>query len=147
MAGLQHALPAFWYLDQAAFRRERERERLLYREWFCAGRADQLQRPGSLQVVDVAGESVLLVRTRAGELRAHYNVCRHRGSQVVPCPPSPAAPIRLRRATSGRLITVPRKAISATTPAEYTSPSTNTLVLVPARSTVVEACAVVRAEP
>src|SRR5512132_1962287 len=97
MAGLQHALPASWYLDEAAFRREREG--ILYREWFCAGRADQLQRPGSLQVVDVAGESVLLVRTRSGELRAHYNVCRHRGSQVVPCPPSPpggpqAAPAR-----------------------------------------------------
>jgi hypothetical protein len=44
MAGLKHALPASWYLNEAAFRQERER--LLYREWFCAGRADQLQRPG-----------------------------------------------------------------------------------------------------
>ena len=26
---------------------------------------------------------------QGGELRAHYNVCRHRGSQVVPCPPAP----------------------------------------------------------
>jgi phenylpropionate dioxygenase-like ring-hydroxylating dioxygenase large terminal subunit len=84
MAGLERALPTSWYLSEDTFRRERER--VLYREWFCAGRADQLQRPGSLQVVDVAGESVLVVRTRAGELAAHYNVCRHRGSQVVPCP-------------------------------------------------------------
>ena len=44
MAGLQKALPASWYLDQAPF--VRERERLLYREWFCAGRADQVGRPG-----------------------------------------------------------------------------------------------------
>jgi Rieske 2Fe-2S family protein len=84
--GLERALPASWYLSENTFRRERDR--VLYREWFCAGRADQLQRPGSLQVVDVAGESVLVVRTRAGELAAHYNVCRHRGSQVVPCPPA-----------------------------------------------------------
>ena len=68
MAGLERALPASYYLDEEAFRRERER--VLYREWFCAGRADQLPRPGSLQVVDVAGESVLLVRTRVGELAA-----------------------------------------------------------------------------
>jgi glycine betaine catabolism A len=86
LAGLQRALPASWYLDRAAF--ERERERLLFGEWFCAGRADQVERPGSLVVVEVAGESVLLVRTRAGELRAHWNVCRHRGSQVVPSPPA-----------------------------------------------------------
>jgi Rieske 2Fe-2S family protein len=98
MAGLERALPASYYLDQAVF--DRERERLLFGEWFCAGRADQVERPGSLVVVDVAGESVLLVRTRAGELRAHYNVCRHRGSQLVPCPPAdpggrrPARPAR-----------------------------------------------------
>ena len=90
MAGLERALPASYYLSDDGF--DRERERLLYREWFCAGRADQVERPGSLQVVEVAGESVLLVRTRAGELRGHYNVCRHRGSQVVPCPPAPAGP-------------------------------------------------------
>jgi Rieske [2Fe-2S] domain len=101
MAGLERALPASWYLDQAAF--ERERERVLYREWFCAGRADQVERPGSLAVVEVAGESVLLVRTRAGELHAHYNVCRHRGSQVVPCPPAaPGGPQAAPAAGPGR---------------------------------------------
>jgi Rieske 2Fe-2S family protein len=31
----------------------------------------------------VAGESVLVVRTREGGLAAHYNVCRHRGSRLV----------------------------------------------------------------
>ena len=72
MAGLERALPAPWYLSDDRF--DQERERLLFREWFCAGRADQVERPGSLAVVDVAGESVLLVRTRAGELWAHYNV-------------------------------------------------------------------------
>jgi Rieske 2Fe-2S family protein len=88
---LQRALPASWYLSDEGF--QRERERVLYQQWFCAGRVDQVERPGSLVVVDVAGESVLLVRTRAGELRAHYNLCRHRGSQVVPTgPPPPGDP-------------------------------------------------------
>src|SRR5829696_1625314 len=101
MTGLQRALPASYYLDQAAF--DRERERLLFGEWFCAGRADQVERPGSLVVVEVAGESVLLVRTRAGELAAHYNLCRHRGSQLVPCPPAlPGAPQAARPARAGR---------------------------------------------
>ena len=38
-------------------------------------------------MIDVAGESVLVTRDRAGELRAFFNVCRHRGSQVVPVDP------------------------------------------------------------
>jgi glycine betaine catabolism A len=79
-AGLQRALPASWYLGAEAH--ELEREGIFFAEWFCAGRADQVG-PGELVVLDVAGESVLLLRTRAGELRAHYNVCRHRGSQLV----------------------------------------------------------------
>src|SRR5918994_462255 len=94
MAGLERALPASYYLDDAAFRRERER--LLFGEGFCAGRADQVERPGSL-VVDVAGESVLLTRTRAGELAAHYNVCRHRGSQWCRARPPSRAAHRPRR--------------------------------------------------
>ena len=33
-------------------------------------------------VVDVAGRSLIVCRTRAGELRAHHNVCRHRGTRL-----------------------------------------------------------------
>jgi Rieske 2Fe-2S family protein len=84
MAGLERALPAPWYLSDDRF--GQERERLLFREWFCAGRADQVERPGSLAVVDVAGEASCWSRTGAGSC-GPTGVCRHRGSQLVPCPP------------------------------------------------------------
>jgi glycine betaine catabolism A len=80
--GLERTLPREAYLSPDAF--ARERERIFCREWLCVGRADELAAPGDYVVKDVAGESILLVRTREGELRAHYNVCRHRGSQLVP---------------------------------------------------------------
>ena len=38
--------------------------------------------PGSFLVRDVLGESVILVRGRDDEIRAFYNVCRHRGTAV-----------------------------------------------------------------
>ena len=38
----------------------------------------------------MVGESVLVTSDRDGELHAAYNVCRHRGSQVVPVDPGPA---------------------------------------------------------
>src|SRR5262249_17866484 len=47
------------------------------------GRAEELPSPGDFLVIDLAGESVLLVRTRSGELRAFYNVCRHRGCRLA----------------------------------------------------------------
>ena len=83
MNGLQAALPREMYVDQAAW--ARERERVLFTTWACVGRVDDLglDRPGRLAVVDVVGESVVLTRDDDG-LHAAYNVCRHRGSQLVP---------------------------------------------------------------
>ena len=95
MTSLQAALPAPYYVDAAHW--AREREQVLHREWFCAGRrARPRRRPPALAVVDVAGESILVTRDGDGRLRAFFNVCRHRGSQVVPVDPDvePPAPCR-----------------------------------------------------
>jgi phenylpropionate dioxygenase-like ring-hydroxylating dioxygenase large terminal subunit len=54
-------------------------------------RAEAIARPGDYAVFDVAGESVIVVRGRDGRLHAHYNVCRHRGSQLVR-PPERGSP-------------------------------------------------------
>ncbi len=61
---------------------ELERERIFARNWFYAGRADTLAEPGDFLTVDVAGESVLLVRGKDDRVRGFYNVCRHRGSRL-----------------------------------------------------------------
>ncbi|HWA16202.1 MAG TPA: aromatic ring-hydroxylating dioxygenase subunit alpha [Gemmatimonadales bacterium] len=78
---LEPTLPRFHYLDPAAF--EREKERIFFREWVCAGRGEEVPNPGDYLLLDIVGESILLVRDRDGSLKAHYNVCRHRGSQLV----------------------------------------------------------------
>jgi Rieske 2Fe-2S family protein len=68
-----------------------ERDAVLYGEWYCAGRVDDLGLavPKRVVTVDVAGESVLVTSAEDGTLHAAYNVCRHRGSQV--CPPGQPA--------------------------------------------------------
>jgi Rieske 2Fe-2S family protein len=75
------------YVDEQAWRTERDA--VLYGEWFCVGRRDDLglDSPRRLAVVDVAGESVLLTSDDDGTLHAAYNVCRHRGSQLQPVDP------------------------------------------------------------
>jgi hypothetical protein len=49
------------------------RDRIFHREWFCAGRVEELRQLGDYVAPNVAGESVLVVRTRDGVLSAHYN--------------------------------------------------------------------------
>src|SRR3954454_15717146 len=73
-------LPGADYCSDEVF--EAEREALFQGSWFCAGRADEAPVAGAFLVVDVAGESVLIVRGEDGELRGYLNVCRHRGSRL-----------------------------------------------------------------
>jgi Rieske 2Fe-2S family protein len=86
MAGhdLQAALPREMYVDDAAWRTEREA--VLFGDWFCLGRVDDLglAEPRRALTADVAGESVLVTSDEQGELHAAYNVCRHRGCQLRP---------------------------------------------------------------
>jgi glycine betaine catabolism A len=79
---MESTLHRDFYFSPEVFRQEQDR--IFYREWFCAGRGEELPAAGDYQATDVAGESVIVVRTREGRLAAHYNVCRHRGSRLVP---------------------------------------------------------------
>ena len=79
---MERTLDREFYFSKEIF--AREKERIFCREWIVAGREEELPAAGDYLIVQVAGESVLVVRTRAGTLAAHYNVCRHRGSRLVP---------------------------------------------------------------
>jgi glycine betaine catabolism A len=79
---LEHSLPKASYTGDAEF--AREREAVLFAEWFCIGRAERLSAAGDYLTADVAGESVIVVRGDDGTLRGFYNLCRHRGSRLVP---------------------------------------------------------------
>jgi len=78
---LEATLPGEHYLDTGHF--VRERESIFHREWFCAGRLEGLESKGDYRLVNILGESILLVCDESGALRAFNNVCRHRGSELV----------------------------------------------------------------
>ena len=98
---LQRSLPGPSYTSEAEF--ARERDRVLLPGWFCVGRADGLTEPGCYLAADVCGESIIVTRTDGGGLAGHYNLCRHRGSRLVPQPSSSeyAAPPALGQPAAG----------------------------------------------
>ncbi len=69
-----------FYRDPAVFQRDIARVHM--RHWLCVGHVSRIPKPGDYFVYDIADESFIIVRDRAGEIRALANVCRHRGSQV-----------------------------------------------------------------
>jgi choline monooxygenase len=78
-------LPAEAYTSVRYLRRERETVFSQY--WVCVGLASDVPNPGDVLPTDVAGMPIVLVRDRAGTLRAFHNICSHRGLQLVnqPC--------------------------------------------------------------
>jgi glycine betaine catabolism A len=78
---LEPALSREDYLGEAVW--ARERERIFGRTWCAVGRESDVAQPGGYLRVDVAGESVLVTRNGDGALHAFYNVCRHRGAELV----------------------------------------------------------------
>lgn len=77
-------LPGRYYTSEEIF--ARERKRIFEERWLCVGHGGALAAPGDYRLVDVAGESLVLVRGRDDRLRAFYNVCRHRGCRLTEAP-------------------------------------------------------------
>jgi len=73
-------LAAEWYLSAEI--RAREDDRIFSRSWIYAAREEDLAQAGSFVTCEIAGESLIVTRDRAGTLRAFYNVCRHRGTRL-----------------------------------------------------------------
>jgi len=59
-----------------------EAERIFTTQWHCVGRAAALDRAGDWIQRTIAGESLIVLRDRGGDLRAFFNVCRHRGTRI-----------------------------------------------------------------
>jgi Rieske 2Fe-2S family protein len=75
-----HTLPQRYYTDYDVFRAEMDR--FFFSRWVCVGRDEQVGKAGDYFLAEVAGESVIVTRDASGALRAHYNVCRHRGTRM-----------------------------------------------------------------
>ena len=62
---------------------EVEQQAIFARTWQLVCHVSQLAAPNSYRAVTVAGSPIVVVRDADGALRAFYNVCKHRGHELV----------------------------------------------------------------
>jgi phenylpropionate dioxygenase-like ring-hydroxylating dioxygenase large terminal subunit len=74
-------LPAWTYRTPEFL--EAERREVFRKQWVMIGHVSELKEPGDYVSQTVAGEPIVAVRGKDGELRAFSNVCRHRGARVA----------------------------------------------------------------
>ncbi len=80
-----HLLPPRVFHDPEIF--EYEQSNWYEPAWLCVGREEDAAGPGGYFLCAINGENLIVVRGTDGELRAFFNVCRHRGATIVtePC--------------------------------------------------------------
>ena len=74
-------LPASWYVDPAIY--EREKEAIFYRTWQYVGHKGFFKNPGDYVTAKICDQNIFVMMGRDGELRAFYNVCRHRAHELL----------------------------------------------------------------
>jgi glycine betaine catabolism A len=84
-----HSLPQTLYNDAAVF--DFDMEAIYATSWLMVGFEVELAMPGSYLSMMIGKWPVILIRDRAGIIRAFHNSCRHRGSMLCP-PGSGSAP-------------------------------------------------------
>lgn len=73
-------LPREYYTSGAIFRREMEV--IFSQRWLYAGHISQVPASGAFFLFEIDNESLIILRDRQDEVRAFYNVCRHRGARL-----------------------------------------------------------------
>ena len=106
------SLPGWVYHDPEYFRVEMKR--LIRPAWQIVCHGNDIPEAGDWRTLEIAGESILVIRGSDGAIRAFANVCRHRGSRLVDgeagCAKRLTCPYHAwTYATDGRLVGVPMK--------------------------------------
>ena len=74
-------LPSHIYTSEALY--EREKETIFLKDWLAVARVEELEAAGDFMTFNIMGEPIVAARNSAGTLNAFYNICAHRGVEVV----------------------------------------------------------------
>lgn len=75
-----------WSLEQAFYTDPQifdlEWEHIWKKYWLFAGTTAEIPKPGDYFIYSAQKDSVIIIRGNSGEVYAHHNTCRHRGSLI-----------------------------------------------------------------
>ena len=76
-----YSLPARAYIQPGYL--SVEQHEIFYKSWQYICHIEQLLNPGDYVAFKIQDRPIIALRDRDGELRAFYNVCRHRGHELL----------------------------------------------------------------
>ena len=79
--GRSFTMPARFYMDPGIY--EMEKEAIFYNSWQYAGHISQLEDTGQYITTRIHEQNIFIIRDSSGDLKAFYNVCQHRGHELL----------------------------------------------------------------
>ena len=76
-----YTIASRYYTDEDIYKQEKAA--IFWKSWVYVGHASQLKQAGDYITAQVHGQQVLVMRDEAGEIGAFFNVCPHRGHQLL----------------------------------------------------------------
>ena len=76
-----YTLPARYYYDPDIY--ARELDAIFAHHWIYVCHGEAVQEPSDYTTFETAGQNIIVVRGKDGVLRAFYNVCQHRGHELL----------------------------------------------------------------
>lgn len=75
------SLPAPFYVDREWF--DRDLDEIFAKRWIFVATEAEIAEPGDYLTVNLGRSSVIIARDDEQVVRAHHNVCRHRGARLL----------------------------------------------------------------
>tara|TARA_B100000575_G_scaffold60490_1_gene45901 strand:+ start:3651 stop:4901 length:1251 start_codon:yes stop_codon:yes gene_type:complete len=69
-----------FFTDKEIF--EKDFKHIFSNQWVFIGHTSRIPKNGDYFTVQIANESIIVIRDRSGNINCFYNVCRHRGSHI-----------------------------------------------------------------
>jgi Rieske 2Fe-2S family protein len=73
-------LPSDYYQSEAIYKEELDK--VFYKRWLLAARAEEIPNTGDFTTLQIGDENLIITRGEDGNIRALFNVCRHRGTRM-----------------------------------------------------------------
>ena len=78
---VSESLPGQCYVEQKWF--DVDLDEIFAKQWLFVAAEAEIAEPGDYVTVEFGTRSVIVTRDNLGNVRAHHNVCRHRGARLI----------------------------------------------------------------
>jgi phenylpropionate dioxygenase-like ring-hydroxylating dioxygenase large terminal subunit len=76
-----YTLPSAYYIDPEFL--DAEREHIFFKNWICVGHQEKVRNAGDYFTLSLFDQNIVIVKGKDQVIRGFYNVCPHRGHELV----------------------------------------------------------------